>query len=87
VLSWRPAELVWIQAPEPDLNKDPLCSYREAMKRAGEATAVEIVRASQPRDAARVRMPRFDPAEQRCQVRHLVLFPARILLFGDGRPA
>jgi hypothetical protein len=84
---WRLPELVRIQAPEPDLNKDPLCSYREAMKRAGEATAVEIVGASQPRDGARVRMPRFDPAEQRCQVRHLVLFPARSLLFGDGRPA
>jgi hypothetical protein len=84
---WRPPELVRIQAPEPDLNKDPLCSYGEAMKRAGEATAVEVVRASQPRVGARVRMPRFDPAEQRCQVRHLVLFPTRTLLFGDGRPA
>jgi hypothetical protein len=46
-----------------------------------------MARASQPGDGARVRMPGFDPAEQRCQVRHLVLFPAPIVLFGDGRSA
>jgi hypothetical protein len=42
-------------------------------------TAAENVPASRHHDGGQIRVPRFDPAEQRTSVRHLVLFPARVL--------
>ena len=46
---------------------------------AGNSTAVENVPASRHHDGGRTRVRGFDPAEQRTPVRHLVLFPARVL--------
>jgi hypothetical protein len=45
----------------------------------GTRTAVENVPASQHHDGGQIRMRAFDPAEQRTPVRHLVLFPTRVL--------
>jgi ABC-2 type transport system ATP-binding protein len=46
---------------------------------AGKSTAVENVPASRHHDGGQIRVRGFDPAEQRTQVRHLVIFPARVL--------
>jgi ABC-2 type transport system ATP-binding protein len=47
---------------------------------AGRSTAVDNVPASRHHhDGGRIRVREFDPAERRMPVRHLVIFPARVL--------
>jgi ABC-2 type transport system ATP-binding protein len=46
---------------------------------AGKSTAAENVSASRHHDGGGIRVRGFDPAEQRTPVRHLVIFPARVL--------
>jgi ABC-2 type transport system ATP-binding protein len=46
---------------------------------AGKSTAVEIVPASRHHDGGQFRVRGFDRAEQRAQVRHLVIFRPRVL--------
>ena len=47
--------------------------------RAGKSALAENVPASRHHDGGQIRVRGFDPAEQRTPVRHLVLFPARVL--------
>jgi ABC-type multidrug transport system ATPase subunit len=46
---------------------------------AGKSTAAGSVSASRHHDGGQVYAGGFDPAEQRTAVRHLVVFPARVL--------
>ncbi len=48
------------------------------------AAAVNTVSASEPPERGRTRVPGFDPARERSQVRHLVIFRAAIV--GYTRP-
>jgi ABC-type multidrug transport system ATPase subunit len=46
---------------------------------AGKRTVAGSVSASRHHDGGHFRMRGFDPAEQRTPVRHLVIFPARVV--------
>jgi ABC-type uncharacterized transport system ATPase subunit len=47
--------------------------------RAGGATAVDNVPPSRHHDGGQIPMGGFDPADRQMPVRHLVIFPARVL--------